>query len=270
MRSTGPQQQPIGVFDSGIGGLSVLREVCRALPGQDLVYVADTAHCPYGVKPPAFIRDRSLAIGRFLVQNLQAKALVVACNTATAHGVDALRAAFPTTPIVGMEPAVKPAAAVTRSGVVGVLATGATLQGERFARLVQRFTEGVQVLTQPCPGLVQQVEAGDLDGPETERLVRAYTERILSLGADTVVLGCTHYPFLRPVIQRVVGPAVSVLDSGAAVARQTRRVLDGSVGPSAAAGSPRALTSGDLAEFSRLLAQLWDGPPFTSVERLPI
>src|SRR3954462_3437154 len=218
------QRGPIGMFDSGLGGLSVLRELVRLTSDADVVYVADSAHVPYGTKPPDFIRERSVAITRFLVAQ-HARAVVVACNTATTHAVATLRDAFPDVPIVGMEPALKPAAAATRSGVVGVLATPATLDGERFATLVERYTDGIELLTQPSPGLVECVEAGDVDGPETERLLRAYAEPLLARGADTIVLGCTHYPFLRATLQRIVGPRVALIDTGEAVARQTMRVL---------------------------------------------
>jgi glutamate racemase len=216
---------PIGVFDSGLGGLSVLRELLRAVPGRDVVYVADSAHVPYGKKSPDFIRERSLAITRYLIDSHRAAAVVVACNTATTHAVDMLRREFPAAPIVGMEPAIKPAAAATRSGIVGVLATEATLDGERFTDLAQRYSDGIELLTQPSPGLVECVEAGDIDGPEAERLLRAYTAPMLARGADTIVLGCTHYPFLRDTLQRIVGPDVTLIDTGAAVARQTARVL---------------------------------------------
>jgi glutamate racemase len=213
------------MFDSGVGGLSVLREILQVIPDRDVVYVADSAHVPYGTKRPEFIRERSLAIASFLVETHRAETVVVACNTATTHAVSALRERFTSIPVVGMEPAVKPAAAATRSGIVGVLATPATLGGDRFMELAQRYTEGIELLTQPSPGLVEQVEAGDLGGPETERLIRLYTEPMLARGADTIVLGCTHYPFLRGTLQRIVGPAVTLIDTGAAVARQTARVL---------------------------------------------
>lgn len=258
--------RPVGVFDSGIGGLSVLREIATALPQQDLVYVADTAHVPYGTKSPDAIRERALAITRFLIDDLQARAVVVACNTATTHAVDLLRRTFPRTPIVGMEPAIKPAAAASRSGVVGVLATGATLRGERFASLVERYTDDVELLTQPCPGLVERVEAGDLDGVETVALLREYTQPMLSRGADTIVLGCTHYPFLRAPLQQIVGPKVTVIDTGAAVARQTARVLEGHPiaedGDAASTSAPRTVsfyTTGDPARVRPVIERLWGG-----------
>jgi glutamate racemase len=231
---------PIGVFDSGIGGLSVLREVAALLLTSPLVYVADTAYVPYGARSPEFIRTRSVAIARFLIEAEQSATVVVACNTATTHAVDALRALFTHVPIVGMEPAIKPAAAATRSGVVGVLATAATIGGERFVSLVQRYTDGLELLTQPCPGLVEQVEAGDLDGPATVRLLRTYTAPMLARGADTIVLGCTHYPFLRPALQRLVGPDVTIIDTGAAVARQVQRLHTAAGAPASPAAAPAA------------------------------
>lgn len=203
----------------------MLREIRALLPAVDLVYVADSAHCPYGAKSEAAIQARARAITRFLVEAQAARAVVVACNTATAAAIDVLRASFDHVPIVGMEPAIKPAAAATRSGVVGVLATGATLGGQRFAGLAERFSDGVELLTQACPGLVAQVEAGDLSSQATFGLVREYIEPLLARGADTLVLGCTHYPFLREAIQDVAGPTVTLIDTGAAVARQLERVL---------------------------------------------
>jgi glutamate racemase len=261
------------MFDSGLGGLSVLREFTQLVPDRDIVYVADSAHVPYGTKPPVFIRERSLAIAGFLVEKHRVEAVVVACNTATTHAVAALRERFTAIPIVGMEPALKPAVAATRSGIVGVLATPATLVGERFLDLAQRYTDGIELLTQPSPGLVEQVEAGDLDGPETERLLRLYTEPMLARGADTIVLGCTHYPFLRDTLQRIVGPAVTLIDTGAAVARQTARVagesqtdlkvgLDEPHGYDAGSRGSRVtyLSSGDVAVAKRVIAVLMRAP----------
>jgi glutamate racemase len=259
--------RPLGVFDSGVGGISVLREIARLLPDLDLAYVADTAYVPYGTRPPEIIRERSLAITTFLIDRLASRAVVVACNTATTHAVDALRRTFPHTPIVGMEPAIKPAAAASRSGIVGVLATGATLRGERFASLVERYTDDIELLTQPCPGLVEQVEAGDLDGDETVALLREYTEPMLARGADTIVLGCTHYPFLRDALQRLVGPEITVIDTGLAVARQVARVIaDGPDTNATTPDSPPAAamsrtvtfyTTGDPARARPAIERLW-------------
>ena len=215
---------PIGVFDSGVGGISVLRELQQMLPAEDFIYYADSGHCPYGGKPREAIIDRACAITEFLLAR-QAKLIVVACNTATIAAVEHLRATYPV-PLIGMEPAVKPAVAQTRSGVVGVLATGAALGGEKFHQLLAQHAQGVRVITQPCPGLVECVERGDLRSAEARALVERYTAPLLAAGADTLVLGCTHYPFLRPLIAQVVGPDIALLDTGAAVARQTRRVLE--------------------------------------------
>ena len=257
---------PIGVFDSGVGGLSVLREIRRLLPAEEVLYVADSGHCPYGGKPAEEIRARAYAITRFLVDR-GAKAIVVACNTATVAAIVELRRDF-RLPVVGMEPAVKPAAAATRSGVVGVLATGTTLAGDRFASLVERFANGVTVLTQPCPGLVEQVEAGDLYGETTIDLLRRYTTPLVTRGADTLVLGCTHYPFLRDSLAAVLGPDVKLIDTGRAVARQLRRVLDANQlrAPVGHRGQTHFFTSAKSSEPT--LQRLWPEP--VSIEPLPV
>src|SRR5574340_1031098 len=191
-------EKPIGVFDSGVGGLSVLREIRRELPGEHLLYVADSGHAPYGDKPRQMIEARSVAIVEFLL-NRGAKAVVVACNTATGASVETLRARF-AVPIVAMEPAVKPAAESTKSGVIGVLATSGTLGSGNFARLHQRFGAKVEILVQACPGLVELVEAGDLSGDRTRALIEKYLVPLLAQQADNIVLGCTHYPFLAPLM----------------------------------------------------------------------
>jgi len=249
---------PIGVFDSGIGGLSVLRDIRRALPGEDLLYIADSANVPYGSKSPSFIRERSRFLAEFLLGK-QAKAVVIACNTATAAAANFLRSRY-SIPIVAMEPAVKPAMAATRSGVIGVLATVGTLSSARFAALLERFSKGVQVVVQPCPGLVEQVEAGYLDGKETRELVENYTAPLRAAGADVIVLGCTHYPFLRPLIASVVGPHVTLIDTGSAVAKQLRRVLKANalLNSKQPAGIERFWTTGDLDSSKRVIACLWD------------
>src|SRR5690606_37063230 len=182
---------PVGVFDSGVGGLSVLGEIRSLLPNESLLYVADCGHIPYGEKTPEFIRQRCLIIADFFHQQ-RAKALVLACNTATAAAAAQLRERYPDWPIVGMEPAVKPAAAATRSGVVGVLATTGTLQSAKFAALLDRFAGDVRVVTQPCPGLVELIESGDLFSPTIRALLQSYVDPLLAEGCDTIILGCTH------------------------------------------------------------------------------
>ncbi|MGQ7959113.1 glutamate racemase [Pseudomonas sp. SP16.1] len=216
---------PVGVFDSGVGGLSVLREIRQLLPHESLLYVADSGHVPYGEKSAEYIRERSRTIAEFLLGQ-GAKALVLACNTATVAAVAELRERYPTLPLVGMEPAVKPAAAATRSGLVGVLATTGTLKSAKFAALLDRFAGDVRVITQPCPGLVECVEAGELDSAATRELLRGYVEPLLAEGCDTLILGCTHYPFLKPLLRELVPASVSLIDTGAAVARQLQRLLE--------------------------------------------
>ncbi|WP_312376507.1 glutamate racemase [Pseudomonas oryzihabitans] len=250
-------EAPVGVFDSGVGGLSVLAEIRQLLPAETLHYLADCGHIPYGEKTPAFIRERcQLIAARLHAQG--AKALVVACNTATVAAVADLRERYPRWPIVGMEPAVKPAAAATRNGRVGVLATTGTLQSAKFAALLDRFALGVQVFTQPCPGLVEQVERGDLHGPETRRLLQGFLEPLLTAQCDTLILGCTHYPFLRPLLAELVPPEIILVDTGAAVARRLQSLLaqDGRLarGP---AGLTRIWTSGEPADLEAVLPQLW-------------
>ena len=217
-------EAPIGVFDSGVGGLSVLAEIHRLLPQESLLYVGDCGHIPYGEKSPAFIRQRCAVVAEFFQQQ-GAKALVLACNTATVAAVADLRQRYPDWPIVGMEPAVKPAAAATQCGVVGVLATTGTLQSAKFAALLDRFAMDIRVVTQPCPGLVEMIEAGDLHSDALRQLLRAYVEPLLAAGCDTIILGCTHYPFLRPLLLELIPSGMTLIDTGAAVARQLQRLL---------------------------------------------
>lgn len=247
----------IGVFDSGVGGLSVLHHIRQTLPHERLIYVADSGHVPYGDKSPAYIEQRSLALARFLIER-GADAIVIACNTATAAAVASLRSQF-SMPIVGMEPAVKPAVAATLSGVVGVLATIGTLESARFAALLDKYAGNVKIITQGCPGLVEQVERGDLRGTKTRMLIERYTAPLLAQGADTLILGCTHYPFLAPLIHEVVGHNITLIDTGSAVARQLQRRIQGELPDRAAAPAAEAqfFTSGDAAQASRIMSILW-------------
>jgi glutamate racemase len=257
----------IGVFDSGVGGLSVLHEMRRLLPHEDLCYVADSGHCPYGSKTEEYIRERSLCIAGWLIEG-GAKCIVVACNTATAAAAELLRATY-TVPIIAMEPAIKPAVVATHTGVVGVLATVGTSRSERLTSLIERFGPGVQVLTQPCPGLVEHIEAGDLRGDQVRALLEKYVTPLMERGADTLVLGCTHYPFLRPLLAEIVGPEVALIDTGAAVARRTRDLLvargllrtDGS-------GQEQFWSSGELTIAERVISYLWGQP--VAVRALPV
>lgn len=248
---------PIGVFDSGVGGLSVLSEIHQLLPRESLLYVADCGHIPYGEKTPEFIRERCVIVAEFF-RSQGAKALVLACNTATVAAAADLRERYPDWPIVGMEPAVKPAAAATRSGVVGVLATTGTLQSAKFAALLDRFAADVQVVTQPCPGLVELIETGDLASPRLRQLLKGYLDPLLEAGCDTIVLGCTHYPFLKTLLREMIPASISLIDTGAAVARQLQRLL--SQQDLLACGHPMTAqfwTSGDPENFRNILPVLW-------------
>jgi glutamate racemase len=214
---------PIGVFDSGVGGLSVLHAIRRELPDENLLYAADSGNAPYGERDADFIRNRAVAMTRFLLA-AHAKTIVVACNTATLVAVQELRSWCPV-PVVAMEPAIKPAAQSTRSGVVGVLATRQTLASAGVARLCAAHGDQVRFLLQPCPGLVEQVERADLTSTATRALLRGYLSPLLAAGADTLVLGCTHYPFLLQLIREIAGDDILIIDSAAAVAREVARRL---------------------------------------------
>ncbi len=237
---------PIGIFDSGVGGFSVWREVVRQLPQENTLYFADQSHIPYGPRPLAEVRQFSTEITRFLLGQ-GAKLVVIACNTASGAALQEVRHNFPRTPIVGMEPAVKPATEQTRNGKVGVIATPATFQGELFQRLVKRFASDVRLYTQTCPGLVEAVESGALDTFETVCLLRQCVQPMLKAGIDQLVLGCTHYPFLQSALQQIVGPDVALIDPAPAVARQVRRVLlqQGRSVPTQHVGQHHFYTSGE-------------------------
>ncbi len=251
-------EDPIAVFDSGVGGLSVLREIRQLLPHEDLLYVADSAHVPYGEKSREFIASRAIAITEFFIHQ-QAKAVVVACNTATSAAVETLRARF-IIPIIAMEPAIKPAAQQTRSNVVGVLATSGTLSGERFANLSARHGSGIKIVVQPCPGWVELVESGNINNGAAQALVSRHVTPLLEKGADTLVLGCTHYPFLRDLIQTIAGTDVIIIDPSPAVARELQRRLQHHhlLNPHAdAAGKESFWTSGAPAQVAKIVSQLW-------------
>jgi glutamate racemase len=254
-----------------VGGLSVIRAIRQSLPAEDLIFLADQVHVPYGSRSLDEVRAFSEGITRFLLSQ-GAKLIVVACNTASAAALHHLRNILPFTPFVGMEPAVKPAAEQTRSGVVGVLATPATFQGALYASVIERFANGVTVLQDTAPGLVMAIEAGQLDGPEVRRILEKALLPMLSQGIDTVVLGCTHFPFVIPLIEEIVGPQVRVIDPAPAVARQVGRLLDshGLRTTSSGPGQARFYTTGDAEQMQALLPKLigqasrvhpayWDG-----------
>lgn len=214
----------IGIFDSGIGGLSVWREITRKLPGESTLYLADQAHVPYGYRSMEEIRTFCVGIVDFLLEQ-GARIIVVACNAASAASLHYLRGIYPDIPFVGMEPAVKPAVGRTQTGIVGVIATQTTFQGKLFAGLVEQYGNYVKVLTSIGHGLVETVESGNLDTPETEELLKKCMFPLISAGADQLVLGCTHYPFLMRAIRRLAGPGVSIIDPAPAVALQVARIM---------------------------------------------
>jgi glutamate racemase len=256
-----PDVRPVGVFDSGVGGLSVTRELMRRCPAQPMVYLADQLHTPYGDRSLTEIRDLADGITRFLLAE-GAALIVVACNTASAAALHWLRGRYPGVPFVGMEPAVKPAAERTRSGQVGVIATSATFQGELFASLLDRYAAQVTVHTQACPQLVPLIEAGELNSRQTREAVERYLAPLLAAGIDELVLGCTHYPFLRSLIQEVSGPGVEIIDPAPAVAQQAIRVL-ARRGWDATGDAPpmhRFYTTGDPAHFKVAVQALLDRP----------
>jgi len=241
-----------------------MTEVRRLLPAEDLLYFADSLYCPYGSKSPELIRQRAQVISDFLLSR-GVKMIVVASNTTSVAALNELRLKNEV-PVVGIEPAVKPATCSTRNGRVGVLATGVTLAGQRFNSLVERFGNGVEVYTQPCPGLVEMVEAGRLQHPDTEELLASYLNRLLSQGVDTVVLGCTHYPFLRPLVEKLAGDGVIVIDTGQAVAKQVFRVLESHdlLTPRNNPGREHFFTSAhNPLETQQVIRHLWKDPNLT-------
>ncbi len=272
---TSPADAPIGVFDSGAGGLSVLRHIRAQLPQEHLMYFADTGFAPYGGKSEQVLVERSLAIAAFLLER-GAKALVVACNTATVAAIKALRARYPALPLVGVEPGLKPAAALTRNGKVGVLATVFTLSGEKFLALREQISAAskVEFLLQGCPGLADQVEKGELDTPATVALLEGFVAPLLARGVDTLVLGCTHYPFVLPQLERIIaqraGGPIAMVDTGDAVARQLARLLTAAALLRAGADAPQlqGYTSADAAALTAKFATLLDLHPEVEEARL--
>jgi glutamate racemase len=251
-----PFADAIGVFDSGVGGLSVLRAIRAALPAENLVYVADSGHAPYGDKSEAHIIERTLTVGNWLAVS-GVKAITVACNTATVVAIRHLREQTHI-PVVAIEPAIKPAANTTRTGVVGVLATTQTLQSESVARLCLEHGEGKRILLQACPGWVEAVEEADLHSPQTEALLRQFVVPLMDQGVDTLVLGCTHYPFLRNTLQRIVGDDVVLIDPAVAVATElTRRLGNDRRMVEQHIGTTRFFTTGDVLHVQQVVAHLW-------------
>jgi glutamate racemase len=248
---------PIGVFDSGVGGLSVLRELHSLLPGEDFIFFADQGNAPYGPRGKAQVREFSYAITEYLIAQ-GVKMIVIACNTASAAALKELRSSFPEMPFVGMEPAVKPAAETTETGVVAVLATPTTFEGDLYASVLERFAGDVQILQSPCSGLVTEIEAGRLNDGVAEAILREELTPMLTRGIDRVVLGCTHYPFAIPIIERIVGAQARVIDPAPAVARRVREMLTerDALNDSGRIGETRYLTTGEKALYERLIDDL--------------
>lgn len=249
--------RPIGIFDSGIGGLTVMSAVRQVLPGEHLCYFGDNAHVPYGPRSLEEVHGFSHGITKALLDR-DCKLIVIACNTASAAALASLREAFPEVPFVGMEPAVKPAVEHTHTGVVGVIATVATFQSDLYASVVERFAQGVEVLHQPCPGLVKQIEAGEFGTPRTESMLRGWLEPMLARNIDALVLGCTHYPIIRPLIERIVGPGVRVIDPAPAIARRTKHLLEqeGTMTLAGNTGDVTIWTSGGAREFAAMMQRI--------------
>lgn len=247
----------IGVFDSGVGGLSILREIHRQSPTESTLYFADQAHVPYGSRSLDEVRALSIEIVRALIQQ-DCKLIVVACNTASAAALHELRREFPSVPFVGMEPAVKPAAELSQSRRVAVLATPATFQGELFASVVERFGADLQVMEVVLPGLVEQIEAGLPESSESQRILEEQLAPVKAQQVDTLVLGCTHYAFTIPLLERIMGPSVQVIDPAPAIARQVARLLqDGALtAPPGTTPDHRYVTSGETASLQAAAIRL--------------
>lgn len=247
----------IGIFDSGVGGLSVLREIHALLPAQPVLYFADQGHVPYGSRQIEEVRAFARGITRYLLGQ-GAQLIVIACNTASVAALKILRDEFPQIPFVGMEPAVKPAAEQSLSRKIGILATEATFQTAMYASVVDRFAHGVTLMEDPCPGLVSQIEKGNLAGKETRAILTRALEPMVNAGVDTIVMGCTHYPFVIPLIHELAGSQLRIIDPAPAVARQVRRVLEANnlLNPGSDVAMVRFVTSGDVAQFQQALHSL--------------
>lgn len=258
--SSATRRRRIGVFDSGVGGLSVLRALHQAAEDAELLYVADSGHAPYGERGDAFVVDRARRIAEFLVGQGCA-VLVVACNTATAAAVHELRQAYPGHRIVGVEPGIKPAAARSRNRRIGVMATEGTLRSEKFRRLAEQHAGGAELVLQPCPGLAAAIERGDPQSPEVRELIDIHTRPLREAGVDTVVLGCTHYPFVAELIGEALGAGTELVDTAEAVARQAMRQLQDSGAPAAGRagqpGPPARLWTTGSPDALRAMARRW-------------
>lgn len=249
---------PIGIFDSGLGGLSVLKSIYQQMPSESFIYIADSRYVPYGEKSTPFIRERCEKITNYLISQ-QVKAIVIACNTATAAAANILREQNPQLPIIAMEPAIKPARQLSKTGKIGVLATSSTLKSTRFTELVNRFAYDLEIHAQPCPGLVECIEKGELNTKQTEVLLQSYITPLLTAGCDTIILGCTHYPFLRPLLAQLLPSATQLIDSGEGVAKHLHHLLTAQQKLSTAPHNATIsmCTTGELTHFKNVLVKLW-------------
>ncbi|MCU0237500.1 MAG: glutamate racemase [Acidobacteria bacterium] len=262
-RPDGPTA-PVGFFDSGVGGLTVLQAARRILPRENMLYFADSAHCPYGSKSADFVRGRALAVSGFLLER-GAKAIVVACNSASEAALEFLRRSLPGLEFVGVEPAVKMAQRLSRNKKIGVLGTSLTLKGGRFSRLLENFSSGMEVYTQPVAGLVERIEAGGFADRRTRSILEKNLRPLLEKGIDTLVLGCTHYPVIKERIAALCGPRIEVIDTGEPVARQLRRRLlaTGQLNPGPGPGRIDYFSSGDARAAAPVLRAIMADPELT-------
>lgn len=259
---------PIGIFDSGIGGLSVVKEIQEILQHETLIYIADSAYAPYGNKPIEQILHRCRKLTQYLITQ-EVKAVIVACNTATAAAVNDLRK-FTSLPVIAMEPGVKPAISATRTGTVGVLATENTLLSDQFTNLLHRYAADVKVISQPCPGLVEQIESGEFDSFEIRTMLEDFLAPLLDAGADTIVLGCTHYPLVARQISAITGNKITLINTGPAVAQQVKRKLQehNLLSTNTSPGNIDYLTSGNTKQVSSRISTLLGED--IMVESLPV
>ncbi|MCI5897279.1 MAG: glutamate racemase [Candidatus Aphodousia sp.] len=264
------QLDPVGFFDSGWGGLSTLIAARAALPAENFCYVADCGNAPYGDQTHEFIVDRAFGIARFLFTQQKVKALVIACNTATAEAVDCLREHYPDKIILGVEPAIKPAIEASKNKIVGMISTNKTAHSNRYHLLLERFASQATVFSQGCPGLMECVERGEFTADSTRTLLHQYLDPMLKAGIDSLVLGCTHYPFLSQMIAEIVGPNVTLYDSSPAVARHLEHRLkeNGRLNRSTVQGQTIFFVSDLNQERQNVARRLWKAA--MRFENLPV
>ncbi len=248
---------PIGILDSGVGGLTVAKSIREQLPNENILYIADSFHAPYGDKSNKFVEERIFILVKFLI-NKNAKAIVIACNTATVNTIHKLRAVFDI-PVIGVEPGVKPASLITNTGIVGVLATTRTVKSQSFNELVNKFSTNTKFKLQPCPGLVEQIESHNIESSDTEDLIKQYVTPLLESGVDTLVLGCTHYYFLESMIRRVAGKNINIISTQNAIAKEVTRRLtqSGLLSLNHTSGADLFFTTSNKDNNDKIFSHLW-------------